>query len=142
MKTINFITIGLLSIFLFACSEKENTTENVASLENGIEVIDFYGTHRCITCKAIEKNTKYTLDTYFKKEQEEGKIVLRVLNVDEEANYAIAEKFEATGTALFLNIIKDGKEEHINLTDFAFQKGKDQDAFSAGLKEEISKHLD
>ena len=37
--------------------------------------------------------------------------------MDEEENFKLAEKFEATGTALFLNVIVDGKETKIDLTE-------------------------
>ncbi len=94
-----------------------------------IEVIDFYGTHRCVTCEAIEANAKYTVETYFQNELKAGKVEFKTVNVDEEKNYDIAERFEATGTALFINVIKDGKEEHIDLTNFAFAKGKRQGGF-------------
>ena len=106
-----------------------------------IEVIDFHSTHRCMTCNAIEKNTKYTLNTYFSKELEENKITFQVINVDEKENEKIAEKFEAAGTALIINVIKNGKETQINLTDFAFMNGNDQEVFSKELKDKIDTEL-
>ncbi len=51
------------------------------------------------------------LETYFSKELKDEIITFQVVNVDEEENYKLAEKFEATGTALFLNVIVDGKEK-------------------------------
>ena len=94
-----------------------------------------------MTCNAIETNTKYALNTYFAKELKEGKISFKAINVDEKMNEKIAEKFEASGTSLFLNVIKNGKETQINLTDFAFIKGNDQDAFSKELKSKIDTQL-
>ena len=129
MKYLKLFSIVLLFVSSFAFGQTK------------IEVIDFYGTHRCVTCKAIEANTKYTVDTYFQNEEKKGKVVFKTINVDEEANYSIAEKFGATGTALFLNVIKDGKEEIIDLTDFAFSKGRDKLAFSKELKDKIKEQL-
>ena len=94
-----------------------------------------------MTCNAIEANTKYTLNTYFAEELKDDKITFQVINVDEKENGKIAEKFEATGTALILNVIKKGKETQINLTDFAFMNGNDQDAFSKELKAKIDTEL-
>jgi hypothetical protein len=68
-------------------------------------------------------------------------ITFQVINVDEEKNYKIAEKFEAMGTALFLNVIIDGKETPIDLTDFAFLNGTDKEVFSKELKMKIDKEL-
>ena len=142
MNTIKILATSVLSFILFSCTgqgQKQTTTVNPSSSK--IEVIDFHSTHRCMTCNAIEKNTKYTLDTYFAQELKEGKITFQTINIDEDENEMIAEKFEASGTALFLNIIKDGKESHVNLTDFAFMNGNDQDKFSLELKRKIDAKL-
>lgn len=113
----------------------------MAQSSNKIEAINFHSTHRCFTCNAIEANTLYTLETYFAKEMKDGKITSQIVNVDEDKNYKMAERFEAAGTALFLNVIVDGKENHIDLTDFAFMKGKNIEAFSAELKTKIEAEL-
>lgn len=108
---------------------------------NKIEVIDFHSTHRCITCKAIESNTKLVLETNFAKELKDGVITLQVINVDDENNYKLAEKFQATGTALFLNVIADGEENQIDLTQFGFMYGKNTEEFTKRLTNRIEKQL-
>jgi len=108
---------------------------------NKIEVIDFHSTHRCITCKAIESNTKLVLETNFEKELKDGVISFQVINVDDEKNYNLAEKFQATGTALFLNVITNGEENQIDLTQFGFKYGKNTEGFTKRLKSRIEKQL-
>jgi hypothetical protein len=71
----------------------------------------------------------------------DDKITFQVINIDEKENKKIAEKFEASGTALILNVIKNGKETKIDLTEFAFMEGNDQDAFSTELKAKIDTQL-
>ena len=132
------LVIGLL----FSCKEKaQKEAVKVEKLTNQIEVIDFHSTHRCMTCNAIEANTKYTLDTYFSSELANQKISFQTINVDEEVNLKTAEKFEATGTSLFLNVIVDGKETAIDLTEFAFMSGNDQEEFSNELKSKLETEL-
>ncbi|MDE3740250.1 nitrophenyl compound nitroreductase subunit ArsF family protein [Maribacter polysaccharolyticus] len=142
MKTIKLFTVLTIGLVLTACNgqKKSKDTPLEASISK-IEVFDFHATHRCMTCNAIEKNTRYTLDTYFSKELKENKITFQVINVDKEENEKIAEKFEASGTSLFLNVIKNGKETKIDLTDFAFMNGLDQEAFSKELKAKINTEL-
>jgi hypothetical protein len=142
MKTIEFITVLVISLILTSCNGQNKSNDNFLDESvSKIEVLDFHSTHRCMTCNAIEANTKYTLNTYFSKELKENKITFQVINVDEKENEKIAEKFEASGTSLILNVIKNGKETQINLTDFAFMKGNDQAAFSKELKATIDKEL-
>ncbi|SNR55541.1 nitrophenyl compound nitroreductase subunit ArsF family protein [Lutibacter flavus] len=108
---------------------------------NKIEVIDFHSTHRCITCKAIESNTKLVLETNFAKELKDGVISFQIVNVDDENNYKLAEKFQATGTGLFLNVISNGEEKQIDLTQFGFMYGKNTAEFTKRLKSRIEKQL-
>ena len=142
MRTIKFFTVLAVSLILTSCNGQTKNKDN--SLDQSIskiEVLDFHSTHRCMTCNAIEANTEYTLITYFSEELKEDKITFQVINVDKKENERIAEKFEASGTSLFLNVIKNGKETQINLTDFAFLNGNDQEAFSKELKTKIDTEL-
>ena len=141
MKKLSALVV-IVSLVLFSCKGKIQTEKTVnEKVANKIEVIDFHSTHRCMTCNAIESSTKFTLDTYFKNEVENNKITFQVVNVDLDENLKIAEKFEATGTALFLNVVKDGKEEQIDLTEFAFMNGNDQKVFSDELKVKLEEAL-
>ncbi|MBD3724287.1 MAG: hypothetical protein IE891_05770 [Flavobacteriaceae bacterium] len=131
-----------VSLILTSCNgQDKNKTTSLDKSVSKIEVLDFHSTHRCMTCNAIEANTKYTLNTYFAKELKDDIITFQVINVDKKENEKIAEKFEASGTSLFLNVIKNGKETQINLTDFAFMNGNDQEAFSKELKAKIDTEL-
>lgn len=141
-KTMQLLAVLTIGFILTSCNgqDKSNATTLDTSISK-IEVIDFHSTHRCMTCNAIEANTKFTLDTYFPKEMKDEKITFQVINVDKEENEKIAEKFEASGTALILNVIKNGKETKIDLTEFAFMEGNDQVTFSKELKAKIDTEL-
>ena len=142
MKHFTILSFFALSILLFSCKGKAQEKQStVTGTINKIEVIDFHGTHRCVTCKTIESSAKYTVETYFADELQNGTVIFKAINVDDDKNYAMAEKFKATGTALFLNVIKDGKETHIDLTDFGFSKWRDQETFSKELKTKIENEL-
>lgn len=105
-----------------------------------IQVIDFHSTHRCVTCLSIEKQAKSVLDKYFKSEMNSGLITFETVNVDENENYEMAEEFEASGTALFINVLKNGESTKIDLTDFAFMNARSEDdSFEKGFKSEIEK---
>lgn len=101
-------------------------------------VYAFHGTNQCTTCKNMKANTKATLDTYFAEELKTGKIVFQIVDVDDKKNEKLAEKFEATGTALMINQVKGGKEKIIDLSDMAFEKANDKALFVADLKSKIN----
>lgn len=140
IKLVSWVIFCL--VILTSCNQKKSKKDTkIDTSISKIEVINFHSTNRCFTCNEIEKNTKYTLNTYFSEELKSGKITTQITNVDKKENYALAEKFEATGTALFLNVISNGKEEKIDLTNLAFSKGKDKDKFSKELKTKIETAL-
>lgn len=142
MKNSKTLLVLLATMLLFSWNiSAQNEEVKETKSANKIEVIDFHSTHRCMTCNAIEANTKFTLEEYFADELESGKITFQSINIDEKENYAMAEKFQASGTSLFLNVIDDGNEVQINLTNLAFKKGKDKAAFSKELKRKIEKQL-
>jgi thiol-disulfide isomerase/thioredoxin len=142
MKQLKFLSIFILSlVFASFHSQNNSDTKPTSKPQSRIEVIDFYGTHRCVTCKAIEANAKYTVNAYFTDEQKKGLVVFKTINVDDVKNIMIVENFEAAGTALFLNVIKNGKETHIDLTSFAFMNGNDKETFSKELKAKIESEL-
>ncbi len=142
MRNFKIMAIVVFSLLVLACNGNANDKKSKSKSEkNRIEVIDFHSTHRCVTCRAIEANTRYTLNTYFAEQMKKGIITFQTVNVDLEKNYKKAEKFEASGTSLFLNVIVNGKENIINITKLAFAKGRDQEVFAKELKRIIEKQL-
>lgn len=141
-----------MSVFLFACNSGSNKPDQVATDSPGIEksvagknhleILDFYGTHRCTTCKNIEANTRYTLNTNFKDEVKNGTIVFKTINFDDPKNEEIVEAYFAYGTSLFFNVVKDGQEEHIDLSAFSFERGNNKDEYASQLTKKINKVLE
>lgn len=143
MKQFNILSMLLVSLFLFSYTVKaQDKTEETQIQEKTIQIFDFHTTNRCVTCKAIEANTKYTLETYFKEEVKNGTITFQIVNIDDKENYELAKKFKASGTSLFLNVISNDKEKKIDLTGFAFSYGKNKKDFSNKLKNRINKQLE
>lgn len=142
MKSFKILPTLIISFFLISCVGKsQNETSANTNKTSMIEVYDFHTTNRCVTCKSIEANTLYTLETYFSKELEDGKITFQIVNIDDDENYELAKKFKASGTSLYLNVISTEKEKQIDLTAFAFTYGKKKEDFSTKLKRKIENQL-
>ena len=150
MKSL-FFYLMLLSMTLASCggnskSEQQNNNEpkEVTSKlsANHIEVLYFHGSQRCITCRAIESNTLALLDSLYTKEKADGKIVFRVIDISDEKNEKIADKYEVTWSSLFVNGWNNGKESVNNMTEFGFSYAKNSpDEFKKGLKDKIDQML-
>lgn len=134
MKRISFATVLFFQLIASGLIAQNTTTK--------LEVIYFHATRRCATCNAIEDNTKKTLDLYFADLVKKGVIKMLVVNVDEKKNEALAEKYEATGSSLFLTKTVNGKETKIDMTDFAFSYARNNpEKFKTGLRDKINEVL-
>jgi thiol-disulfide isomerase/thioredoxin len=139
MKSIQ-LQILLLLLFFFTASITQAQKWVGASGTSKVEVIDFHSTHRCMTCLAIEKSARSVVETSFANELKSGKIVFRTVDVDDAKNAAIAEKFEAAGTALFVYNGKTGQA--VDLTEKAFMYAVNkEEKFKEELRNAIRKAL-
>lgn len=77
-----------------------------------IEVFVFHTTQRCISCINIGKYTKATIEEKFPEELKSGKITFREVNIDLPENFNMAKNYGVSGSALYINAIKDGKDNH------------------------------
>lgn len=130
-------------LFFFACNSSHSETEDKTVIttssisvvkQNRLEVYCFHGTRQCETCKNMKANTKTTLEKYFAAQLKDSSIVFSIIDVDDEKNEKLAEKFQATGTALMINKVVNGKDSIIDWSDFAFEKANDNDVYIAELK--------
>ncbi len=121
MKKEIFIGLGIgiglvLLIFLAFTSIDSPKTKAVLADQSPaqgaekIQIYLFHVTKRCATCIAIGKLTGKTVTEYFQSEISDGKIEFREINVDLPENRQLAQKFQASGSALYINVIKDGKD--------------------------------
>jgi hypothetical protein len=63
--------------------------------------------------------------------------VFSIIDVDDTKNEKLAEKFQATGTALMINKVVNGKDSIIDWSDFAFEKANDNEVYISELKTKI-----
>ena len=105
-------------------------------------IYNFHVTNRCVSCIAIEEATTKTLKTYFAAELRQGRIKQYILNVDDDANSKVAEKYQAFGSGLYVTRVFKGKETTTDLTGdgFKFAKNKEE-KFIEILKNKISEYL-
>jgi hypothetical protein len=141
----NLLFIALITL-LAACGNKNNETAkdvNPTDLKNDrLEVYAFHGVRQCETCKHMKAYSKATLEKHFNAELKSGAIVYQVIDVDDEKNAELAEKFEATGTALMINRVQNGKENIEDWSDFAFEYAPgEQNEYEIEFKKMIEEKL-
>lgn len=77
-----------------------------------IEVFVFHATQRCISCINIGKYTKAVVEEKFPQDLKSGKITFKEVNIDLPENFNMAKDYGVSGSALYINAIKDNKDNH------------------------------
>jgi hypothetical protein len=136
MKHLLMMSLALFMLLgSFACNaQTKKTVEAKVSEADKVEVYYFHFTRRCMTCNAVEKESKVALETLYPKQMEAGTITFVEINLDEDGSKAIAEKVKASGQALL--VIKG--DQRIDLTSQGFMNARNPEK----MQQEIKKAID
>lgn len=110
---------------------------NIVTAPEKIEVFLFHRTVRCSTCIAIGKLSERTVQEKFAEEAKSGKIIFKEINIDLPENKALAEKFQAAGSALYINTIRNG-QDNIEQDTKVWRLTGDETAFINYLQNRIN----
>ncbi len=105
-----------------------------------VELYHFHGTHQCYSCVRLGELAEKTVETYFADELESGELVFGHINYDLPENKELKERFEVTGSSLWIGTTADGnfnKEENINV----WYKLNDEKGYLSYLKGVLEKRL-
>lgn len=127
MKQILFSIIGITLLFSVNACNSNSHSENVKSDTlasvvdsidaNTIQVYYFHGSIRCHTCISVDEETHQYLKDLFPRKMEEGVIIFKSINIDENERPDLINKYKIYGQTLLF--IKGDKI--VNTTDEAFQ---------------------
>jgi hypothetical protein len=141
------VAVGLgLLIFLAVISANSVKTKTIDSDQTAIQSADkvqvylFHATQRCITCITIGKYAGETVYEYFQPELRDGKIEFREINIDLPENKELAQKFQASGSALFVNAIYNGQDS-ISEDTRVWRLTQDEVQFKSYLKDKLNNLL-
>ena len=92
--------------------QKRSTVEQSVDSEKKVEVYYFHGDRRCVTCKAVGSVSQELVENKYKE-----KVNFLEINIDEAGNEELIEKFQVTGSGLY---VYNG-DKIVNITAYAFQ---------------------
>ena len=135
------VAVGLGLLILLAIinvssvkTEAVDSSQSAKQSADKVQVYLFHATQRCITCITIGKYAGETIDEYFQPELRDGKIEFREINIDLPENKELAQKFQASGSALFVNAIYNGQDS-ISEDTRVWRLTQDEVQFKSYLKD-------
>lgn len=105
-----------------------------------IQIYLFHPTRRCSTCIAIGQYAEKTVNESFQGELASGKIEFKEINIDLPENQVLVEKFQASGSALYINSVIGGKDNIAEDAD-VWRLTNDEAGFKSYLKGKIDNLL-
>ena len=106
-----------------------------------VDVVYFHRTNRCYSCNYAETATLYTLEAYFQEELDSGKLTFESVNVQDDSNAAIIEKYGAYTSQLFINTIT-GDNENIEHVTEIWEFIGDEEGFTLLIKIKVTNALE
>ncbi|HOJ95861.1 MAG TPA: nitrophenyl compound nitroreductase subunit ArsF family protein [Methanospirillum sp.] len=152
---IPFIILAILTgIYIFSggcgCNqpfslEKNATQKNISSefipSAGSVEVYHFHETDQCYSCRVIGEMSEDLMNTSFRQEIDDGKIIFRHVNVDLPENSDIVSRFGPTSSSVMIGYSDETGFHAENLIQLWY-KLDDKKAFSDELSGTIRKKLE
>lgn len=124
-----------------SCKTGTQTTPAKKSVDY-VEVLYLHGKQRCKTCIAIEKELNNLLNKELADLVKQGIVKVNIVDTSTDAGAALAKKYKASWSALFVVAHGNGKARVHNLTDFAFSNAySDPTAFRKEVVEKVTNAL-
>lgn len=119
------------------------TGESANSRQRGRQVVAYYfhTTFRCATCYRIEQLTNDAIQTGFPKELKNGRLVWKIVNVEEQGNGHFIKDYQLFTKSVVLVDMKDGKQVRWKNLKEVWEFVDREDAFRKYIQRETSAYL-
>jgi hypothetical protein len=110
-------------------------------VSDGLVVYYFHNNYRCVTCRAIEQQTKDILETDFAAALSSGAITWKVLNYQKPSGVELGRKFEVTDPVVVLARMQRGQLGDWKRLDKVMALTNDKPGFFQYVHDEIAQML-
>lgn len=133
------LLIFVLFIGLISCGKVKNDASAESTENDRVEVVYFHGKQRCLTCRAIERFAKETVDSCFANDESVG---FRNVDITTPEGEQFADTFEIAGSSLLIIETNNGRKTYEDMTGFAFKNArKNPDVFKKGIETKVKEFL-
>src|SRR5512133_978314 len=131
----SLVLIAVVVFFSFRTSGKSVSDETSMKPGDKVEVFYFHLTRRCVTCQAVENESRNAIEALYPEQVKKGTVSFTPVNLDLEGSKAVAERCKVTGQTL---LVLSG-DVRVDLTDKGFMYATTS---PDKLKAEIKKVID
>lgn len=137
------LVILAIVMFSFKGVLQAKATDSKPSAASGNQVVAYYfhGTFRCSSCLKIEQYSKEAIEKYFGNELKSGRLVFKVINVEEKGNEHYVNDYQLYTKSLILSLVKDGKEIKSDNLAKVWEYLGNKDKFYEYVKNNVDSYL-
>lgn len=117
------------------------TQSSASTQDRFIAVYYFHGTVRCPTCLKIEHYADSTLKATFADELQDGRMIWKSINMDEEPNKHFVADYDLYSQTLIVIDSTKGQPSHWKNLEKIWELVGDQGEFSAYVRNEVDSYL-
>jgi predicted transcriptional regulator len=136
---------SILSVFLFvlvssSCGEVSGKSESVSvsAKDKKVDVYYFHFTRRCVTCVAVENESKKAIEELYADKIKTGEVIFHEINLDLEDGKKIAQELNQNGQGL----IVVSEKSIVDLTQQGFMFAmRDPEKLKDALKQAVDNFL-
>lgn len=121
MKSRIILTAVLLSLGTVSCVH--NLSKDKYSQPDGVEILCFHTSQRCVTCRAIEGLAQQVV-AEFADQQDSGILRLKVIDISTREGEQLADRYEVASTSIVITHWSDGVERFEYITPLAFKTAR------------------
>jgi hypothetical protein len=139
MKRLVMFSLALV-VMLGGLSGYGQINKNVPSQKVAItkvEIYYFHFTRRCVTCVALEKNTKLAVESLYGDKVKSSAYSFKGVNLDEAGSKALAKQLKVGGQALL--VVSGGKR--VDITGPAYLNAENLEKLKGEIKKAVAKVL-
>lgn len=134
-----FTAIFFLGIAFYSSGATGKQTET--SENNYIITYYFHGNFRCPSCLRIEQYTKEAVEQYFKDRLESGKMVFKVINVEDKGNERFVNDYQLYTKSVIVALYIDNKQIKFKNLTRVWELLRNREKFYSYIKDEIEEYL-
>ncbi|MCX6112940.1 MAG: nitrophenyl compound nitroreductase subunit ArsF family protein [Proteobacteria bacterium] len=138
---VKIILLAVLMSFTAYAKTAKVEAENKTPQTTIVNVYYFHGKFRCPTCRNMESYSRETVEKYFKKEIESGKVNFKAIDVEEKGNEHYVNDYKLYTKTLIVSATKNGKEIQYKNLDKIWEYSRDKQKFMDYVKNEIAGYL-
>lgn len=109
--------------------------------DDGVIVYQFHRRFRCEACYKLEQTMNETLQTYFQDELRTGRLIFRVMDLDEEGSDLYEKKYDFFYNTVIVVDIENGKETRFKNLEEVWSMVDQKDAATEFIRSHVAEYL-